>query len=209
MPPRMTSVALERGFQNAIICGIGVLGVTGILTFGIKALTGRTFRDSGAIAFAIFWVVIFAAFVLAFFIGRMKRGEILLDCGQHPAKALFLFNAVVFAFIGLGGGFASKGNDTIGITSALFGLTFSAYWVLICFGRLQIVENGIWQYWNLLKWQKIEAYEWKGNANSTLMLQAKTKIPFLGRGALPVPTEYKEAVSELLEKHAAQKKAEP
>lgn len=207
MPPRMTSVAWQRGFKNAIICGIGVLGVIGILTFGISALTGRTLRDSGAIAFAIFWVAIFAAFVLTFLVGRGKRGAILLDCGHHPTRALFLFNAVIFAFLGLGGGFASNVFDTLGSASALFGITFSVYWVLMSFGRLQIVENGIWQYWSLLKWQQLESYEWQGDANATLKLQTKTKLLFLGRGALPVPAEHKESVSELLEKYAAQKDA--
>jgi hypothetical protein len=207
MPSRMTNVALQRGFKNAIICGIGVLGVIGFLTFGIKTLTGRSFRDSGAISFAIFWVVIFTGFVLVFFIGRMKRGDVLLDCGHHPTRALFLLNAVLFTFLGLGGGFASDAFGTVGIAGALFGLSFSVYWVLISFGRLQIVENGIWQYWSLLRWRRIESYEWKGDANSTLMLQAKTKLPFLGRGALPVSIEHKEAVSELLEQYAAHKDA--
>jgi len=207
MPPRMTSVAWQRGCVNAIICGIGVFGVNGILTFGIAAMTGRTLRDSRAIAFAIFWVAIFAAFVSTFLIGRAKRGAILLDCGHHPTRALFLFNAALFAFLGLGGGFASHTFDTFGIASALFGITFSVYWVLVSLGRLQIVENGIWQYWSLLRWQKLQSYEWKEDANPTLMLQTVTTLPFLGRGALPVPAEHKEAVSKLLEQYASQKSA--
>ena len=207
MTPRMTSAAWQRGFKNAVICGIGVLAVIGILTFVVSALTGRTFRDSVAISFAVFWVAIFTAVVLTFLIGRGNRGAILLDCGHHPTRALFLFNAVVFAFLGLGGVFASNTFDTVGIASALFGITSSIYWVLISFGRLQIVENGIWQYWSLLKWQKVESHEWQGDATSTLMLQTKTRLPFLGRGALPVPAEHKDAVSELLEKYAAPKNA--
>ena len=207
MPPRMTSVALQRGCLNAIICGIGVFSVIGTLMFGISAITGRTLRDSGAIAFAIFWVAVFAAFVSSFLIGRGKRGAILLDCGHHPTRVLFLFNAAIFAFLGLTGGFASNTFDTHGTASALFGITFSVYWVLMSFGRLQIVESGIWQYWGLLKWQKLESYEWQGDGTPTLMLQTKTRLSFLGRGALSVPAEHKEAVSILLEKYAAQKDA--
>lgn len=207
MPPRMTSVAVQRGCINAIIAGIGVLGVVGILTFGISAMTGRTLRDSGAIGFAIFWGAIFATSVWTFLIGRRKRGAILLDCGHHPTRALFLFNAAFFGFIGLGGGLVSNTFATLGIGSAVFGITFSVYWVLMSFGRLQIVENGIWQYWSLLKWQKLESYEWQGDATPTLMLQTKTKLAFLGRGALPVPAEHKEDVSELLEQYAARNEA--
>ena len=207
MPPRMTSVAWQRGFKNAIICGIGVLCVIGILTFGISALTGRTLRDSRAIALVVFWVAISAAFVSTFLIGRWKRGAILLDCGHHPTRALFLFNAALFAFLGLGGGYASYTFDTLGIASSLFGITFSLYWVLLSFGRLQIFENGIWQYWSLLKWQKLESYEWHGDTNPTLILQTKTKLRILGRGALPIPVEHKEAVSILLDQYEAQKDA--
>ncbi len=205
MSPRMTNAAWHRGIKNATICGIGLFGVIGILTFGISALTGRPIQDVDTIVFAIFGVVIFAVFVLTLLIGREKRGAILLDCGHHPARALFRFNAVAFAFLGLGGGFAANAFGTPGITTALFAITYSVYWVLMSFGRLQIVENGIWQYWSLLKWQKLESYEWRGGANATLMLQAKMKLPFLGRGALPVSAEHKEAVSELLEKYTAQK----
>jgi hypothetical protein len=203
----MTNAAWQRGCMNALICGVGVLGVIGVLTFGISATTGRTLRDSGAMAFAVFWVAIFTAFVSTFLIGRRKRGAILLDCGHHPTRALFLLNAAIFGFLGLGGGFASNTFDSVGIASALFGITFSVYFVFMSFGRLQIVENGIWQYWSLLKWQKLESYEWQGQSTATLMLQAKTKLPFFGRGALPVPAEHKAAVTKLLEQYAAQKDA--
>ncbi len=207
MPPRMTGIAWQRGIKNAVICLIGVLGVIGIMAIGVSALTGRTFQDSAAIAFGIFWIGIFVAFVSTFLIGRGKRGEVLLDCGHHPTRALFLLNAAIFAFLGLGGGFASNTFDSLGIASALFGVTFSAYWVLMSLGRLQVVENGIWRYWSLLKWQKLHSYEWQGNSRPTLMLQTKTKLPFLGRGALPIPAEHKEAFSKLLEQYAAQKDA--
>jgi hypothetical protein len=201
----MTSIALQRGFMNAIIVGIGVFSVIAILTFGIAAVSGRTVRDSGAIAFTIFWVVIFVAFVSNFLIDRSNRGALLLDCGPHPTRVLFLLNAVIFAFVGLSGGFASHSFDTFGIAGAMFGITFSIYWVVMSVGRLQIVENGIWQYWGLLKWHKLESYEWQDGTNPTLMLQTTTKIPLFGRGALPVPAEHAEAVSKLLEHYAAHK----
>ena len=107
--------------------------------------------------------------------------------------------------MGVGGGFAFFANefDKFGIAGALFVLTFSVYWVIMAFGRLQIRENGIWEFWSLLTWQKIESYEWKGESDSTLMLQAKTKLAFLGRGALPVPIEHKEAVAELMTKYCS------
>ena len=104
----------------------------------------------------------------------------------------------------VGGGFAlffANEFDKFGIAGALFGLTFCVYWVIMAFGRLQIRQNGIWQFWSLLKWQKIDSYEWKGESDSTLILQTKTKLPFLGRGALPVPLEHRDAVEDLMKKY--------
>ena len=66
-------------------------------------------------------------------------------------------------------------------------------------GRLQIREGGLWTYWGLLRWEKIESLQWSGD--STLMVKAKSRLPFLGRGALPVPPEQKQAVNELLQKY--------
>ena len=68
----------------------------------------------------------------------------------------------------------------------------------MAFGRLQIREGGLWQYWGLLRWDKIEFYQWSGD--STLVLKAKSHLPFLGRGALPIPPEDKQAIEELLQK---------
>jgi hypothetical protein len=72
---------------------------------------------------------------------------------------------------------------------------------MMALGRLQLTENGIWQYWSLLKWDNIASYAWQGDTRPTLMLQTKSKYPILGRGALPVGPEHRDAISELLERH--------
>lgn len=202
----MTTVSWRRGFKNAVVCLIGLLVVTGVVAIGISTLTGQAFRASWAIAWAIIVIATAIWFFTAFLIGRRKMGAILLDCGPHSGRWLFLLNAVLFTFGGLGSGFVL---DSFGRTaSVLFGLSFSVYWVAMAFGRLQVVENGIWQYVGLLKWEKIKSFAWReGYANSTLMLQAKTKLPFFGRGALPVSTANRAAVNELLEKYVEQKEA--
>jgi len=182
-----------------MICGIGVLCVIGIPTFGVLVLTGRTLRDSGTIAFAIFLVAFFASFVFSLLIGRGKRGAILLDCGPQPRRVFFLLNAAIFAI-----GFLIL---TLGIADGVVRITISMFSILLWFGRLQFVENGIWQYWSLLKWQDLESYEWQGDATHNLILQTKTKLTLLGREFLSVPVEKKNAVSKLLEQYATQKDA--
>ena len=145
MTPRMTAAAWQRGSKNALICGIGVVAVLGALTLTISAMFQQSLRNSGAIAFGIFWALIFAAFILSWLLGKNTSGPVLLDCGPHPTRSLFLVNAVLFPLMGVGGGFAFFANefDGFGIVGVLFGLTFSVYWVIMAFGRLQIRENGI------------------------------------------------------------------
>ena len=205
MPARMTSATWQRGFKNALICLVGVSTFLGVLTFTISTIFQQTFQLSFVMAFIIFWIFIFAVFVCSWLYGKNSSGSVLLDCGPHPARSLFLFNAVLFLLIGAGGSFAflAINFDKFGIAGALFGITFSVYWVIMAFGRLQIREHGIWQYWSLLKWHKIQSYQWEGETDCTLILQAKTKLPFLGRGALPVLLEHKDAIDVLIKKYRA------
>ena len=201
----MTYAAWRRGSKNALICLVGMVAFLGVLAFAISAIFQQTIRDSFGMAFCIFWILTFAVFVFGWLYGKNGSGSVLLDCGPHPTRSLFLINAVLFLLMGAGGSFAFVANnfDKFGIAGALFGVTFSIYWVIMASGRLQIREYGIWQYWGLLKWQKIKSYQWEGETDSTLMLQAKTKLPFLGRGALPVPIEHKDAIDELIKQYRA------
>lgn len=203
MPPQMTSAVRRRGYLNMLIYGPGVLAVLGLLTFGVSAFTGRTWDDSTPFAFAIFWTTSFAAFMLSFLVGRAKRGTVLLDCGQHPMRRVFLINAAIFGLQGLGSLLAPQVFDLLVVATAWFGITFSSFWIIMSLGRLQFTENGIWQYWSLLKWEKLHSCDWQEGSTPTLTLQSKTPLPFLGRGALPVPAEHREAVAELLKQHAS------
>ena len=203
MPAEMTDVAFRRGMKNALLCLIGVFAVVAILAQVVTTLTGQTWRDSVATSFAIFWVVVFLAFIANAIIGRQRRGEVLLDCGPHPTRILFLLNAGIFGFLALSHVFSADKSDLNGIASLIFWGSFCAYWVMMALGRLQLTENGIWQYWSLLKWDKIASYAWQGDTRPTLMLQTKSKYPILGRGALPVGPEHREAISELLERHVS------
>ena len=203
MPAEMTDVAFRRGMKNALLCLIGVFALVAILAQLVTTLTGRTWRESVAFSFAIFWVVVFVAFIVNAVVGRQRRGAVLLDCGPHPTRVLFLLNAGIFAFLALSNFFSAEKNDLRGIAMLIFGTSFCAYWVMMALGRLQLTENGIWQYWSLLKWDKVASYAWQGDTRPTLILQTKSKYPILGRGALPVGPEHREAISELLERHVS------
>ena len=201
MPARMTAAAWRRGFKNALVCGVAVFAFLGMLTLAISSVFGQPIRSSFAIAFGICWVLIFGAFLFSWLYAKNASGSVVLDCGPHPAKLLFLVSALLFLLVGTG--FVSYPNmfGTFGTAGILFGVTVSIFWVIMAFGRLQIREHGIWQYCGLLKWDKLEGHHWEGTGDCTLMLRARSKLPFLGKGALPVPAEHKSAVDELIKAH--------
>jgi hypothetical protein len=91
--------------------------------------------------------------------------------------------------------FAASPAKGFGGDGSVFALAFSAYMLIMAFGRLQVTENGIWQYWWLLPWRKIAAYRWADD--NTLLVTSKARLLFL-RGALPVPSARQRAVDNIL-----------
>ncbi len=201
MPAKMTSTAWERGFKNMLICSVGVL-VSYAATMAVVVLF---FQKSAGDAFYIAVSVVcggaFLAFLAGGIYGRATAGPVLLDCGPHPTRWLFFINAVVFLFMGGMGWYTGKSSAVaLGVSGPVFLVSCAAFWLVAAAGRLQIRKNGIWQYWGLLRWGRIDSYEWAEDA--TLLVKARGLLA-LSRGALPVPPEHRRAVAELLAKHCS------
>lgn len=201
MPAQMTSTAYWQGVKNAVVCGVGVLAVW-LFFVGVASLVaGRPYGESPRIAFVLLWGFLFLWFLAAWLYGKQTAGQVLLDCGLHPSRKLFLLNAVIFLALGpVGGCSVDSASPMSWFVGVAFGLSFSAYWLIMAGGRLQVRENGVWQYWGLLRWSKIESYQWV--SDGTWLVRAKG-FSILRRGALPVPPEYKDAFDQLLQKHGA------
>ena len=199
MPARMTTTALGRGATNALIYGLIFLASWLLIAKLISFVSARPLAESFWLAWAVLWGPIFLLFLGTWLYGLSAGGRVLLDCGPHPTRFLFLINAALFLAMGFGGTFAGNSfSRSLAIASPVLGVSFGIYWLIMASGRLQIRESGLWLYWGLLRWEKIESCRWSGD--STLMVKAKTRLPFLGRGALPVPPEDKQAIDELLQK---------
>jgi hypothetical protein len=200
MPARMTPTAWGRGMVNALICGVIFFAFWLLVAEVISFLSHRSLADSWWFAFAILWGPIFLLFLGTWLYGLNAGGTVLLDCGHHTTRVLFLIEAALFTVMGLSGGLALGSlSNSFALVSPVFGISFGIYWLIMATGRLQIREGGIWQYWALLRWEKIESLQWSGDF--TLLVKAKSRLPFLGRGALPIPPEQKQAINELLQKH--------
>jgi len=187
VPARMTWTAYKQGLRNALVCVVLVLivwlAIAGILALALR----RDVAEELSPSFAVLWVSVLVAFAAEWIYGRVKGGRILLDCGPHPARWLFLFNAVLFLFIGIG--HESSGHPL----QATQLLSFSVYWLVLGSGHLQVRENGIWRYAGLLRWDRVKSYHWL--VDSSLRIKSKGSLL---QAALPVPPERKQAVSELL-----------
>ncbi len=200
MPARMTPTAWGRGATNALICGLICLVCWLLVAVLISSVFHRSLSDSSWLAFAILWGLIFLLFLGTWLFGLNAGGRVLLDCGPHPTRVLFLFNAALWLVMGLTG-VMTFGSlfGSLRLFSPMCGASFAVYFLIMATGRLQIREGGLWQYWGLLRWDKIESLQWSGDF--TLLVKGKTRFPLFGRGALPVPPEQKQAVEELLQKH--------
>jgi hypothetical protein len=189
----MTTTAWRQGAKNALICGVGVALVWLAFAVAFSIVLRQSIAQSSRIAFYAVWAVTFVGFLGAWLYGRLSRGRMLLDCGPHPTRWLFIVNFFLFLLIG-GSGMSSSTAGGINTWPLAFAVTLGVFWLIIAFGRLQVTDRGIWQYWGLLPWSKVGSYRWADD--STLLLTPKRR--FFLRGALPVPPEHKQAVDDFL-----------
>ncbi len=193
---RMTQASWKRGVMNAAIAAVLMYGLVALVTIGFsKALQWNVWTLVFG-SFGIIWILACIGMFISWLVGRKAAGAVLLDCGPHPAKKLFLSLAVFWIFLSVLSSFVQYGEAQM-IFNA-WGMSFGCYWLFMSTGRLQIRENGIWQYWSLLRWEKIKSYHWRGKTDATLMIQTKAYFSFMGRGAVPVAIEQKDAVDDLL-----------
>lgn len=189
----MTTTAWRQGARNALICGLGVALAWLLLAILFSIILRQGVTESSRIAFSVLWAVTFLVFLGTWLYSRLSRGHILLDCGPHPNRWLFAMSFILFTFIGAGGAFSSTADGS-SVLRLTFAVSFSIFWLIIVFGRLQVTDRGIWQYWGLLRWNKVGSYRWSDD--STLLVTPKRR--FVLRGALPVPSEHKQAVTDFL-----------
>ena len=103
MPARMTPTAWGRGATNALICGFIFIVCWALVAVLISSVSHHSLSDSFWLAFAILWGLIFLLFLGTWLYGLYAGGRVLLDCGPHPTRVLFLFNAALWLVMGLTG----------------------------------------------------------------------------------------------------------
>lgn len=192
-----------QGVKNAFFTSLVILAVVGLISVIPILGFGESTRNSLAISFGIIWSGIFLWFFFNLFSLRQKAGQTLLDVAPIPNRWLFFVIGIISIALGFSGfaDFVWEDTKYSWLISVVVGIFCGAYALIMSFSRIQIHENGILAYVDLVKWSKIESYEWiDDNGESfTLKLKYKCKMPiFLRSGVIPVPTEKKVQLAPIL-----------
>lgn len=135
-----------------------------------------------------------------------NAGQVLLEVMPNPQKNRRLISGSLFLLLGFFGafGFVAGASKYAWLISSLLGLAGGGYDLVIAFSHIRAHENGIMAYRILLRWKKIESYQWVGGNEQmdTLKLKYTGKLPgFMREGALPIPLEKKPKLGTILEKY--------
>ena len=189
MSAKINEKLWRLGMKNALVVGLVMLMACVVLAGVISFFTPLRLGGSLGLAFdLLFAAVIFLSFASSAW-GRTRAGSLLLDAGAHPMRRLFLF--IVFAFL-----ISAMTSALSPVSGGIFFSAFMPYiyfagavfFLYMSFGRLQIREAGIWEYWGLLPWEKIASYTWTKDDN--VIIQTTGWFSFR-RGGFAVPPEHK------------------
>jgi hypothetical protein len=202
VPAQMTSTAWGQRFKNALM-GCLLVPVFLVLMCAFAVAISRIFDLPIFTSFGLTISILSLLILLAsLFHGWTVAGRVLLDCGPNPTRILSLIGALMFLGMGSNGFFvALSESKAFAIGCIVFGGSFAALFLIQAAGRLQVCENGIWQYVSLLRWSKIRSYRWADD--STLLVRAKGFRGLFPTVALPVSPEQRQAVADVLAAHCS------
>jgi|GEM_PF-4432498 len=136
-------------------------------------------------------LVLFAIILFNLIYGILSRGPLLYDSKSNKGSR----GLVWFALLALVPFFVSRDGFNL---ASMFAGVMAVHQALTAAVGKHIRQNGIWHPYGLLKWHKIEDYQWQSEPGTTLVLSTRTKYPFLGRAKIRIPKNRKEAVEKLL-----------
>jgi hypothetical protein len=189
----------------AVVFGlIGVaLGYMALVAAGVALIFNVTWGDSFRDVLLVFesmclLPLLVVSGVLAY--GRRGRGRVLLDFGPDRLRNLFLSVSLLCLIAGAMSGAEAAMNlsshNLQGLFTAVMQIALAIMFLIRGIGRVQITEKGIWQNSSLHRWDQIGSYRWE-NESTLLTVKGQGLASF----TLPVPSERKQAVQDLLTEH--------
>jgi len=127
---------------------------------------------------------------------KATAGPLVLDCGAHPHRGLLWMQVVMWLCFTYSNVYAINAYPerldrwgAISMTAlSVFLALLAVGAVVVAVSRLQVREHGLWLFWRLLRWKRMESYTWEEDC---LLFRVRTGLPFLGRAAVAVPGEIK------------------
>jgi hypothetical protein len=136
-------------------------------------------------------------------------GEVLLEIGRPPSGLYMVIvgggGVLVACIVLLSEAIAVwRGTATTRVTRDIpfffFVLSMSACVVLLGACKRSIRERGIIISGQLLRWEKIQGFEWDRENPCMLVLDVKRRFPWWRSIHVPVPADKRDAVNELLQR---------
>jgi len=183
-----------------------VLAVAGVIALIPILGFGQSIGNGFAISFITILIASFFFFFFNWFTSRRRAGKVLVDIIPYPNKTVSLIGAGLFILLGFTGGYSVfwRTSEYAWLISSVIGLCIGTMQILTAFSRIQVCENGILAYVDLVKWKKIESFSWADHNRETytLKLRYRGRLPgFLRNGAIPVPVEKKAELESILEQY--------
>jgi hypothetical protein len=193
----MTSTAYRQRVRNGLVVGACLMVMQFLIGGTIWQATGTTFSESFSTAVDLVTGSLFAGFLTAWLHGRQAGGRSLLDCGPYPYRKSCLVGAVFLPLIFLVHGVTDDSPANV-FRVVVLPVLVALYCLVMAGGQLQVRQNGIWQYWRLLRWVRIESYRWADDGTWLVNVRG---FSFFRLRALQVSPEQRDAFDALLQKH--------
>jgi hypothetical protein len=178
------------------------------ISFLVAVLTERGVLATLGIAMAVTLVGL-VPWTVGVCVGQFKaRGRLLLDCGPYPLKWLHIWLAVTFVAIAGREWSRAAPDDALSLLKAIGFMVSAAGSVAFSLGRLQVGENGIWAYWELVRWEQIRAYRWTVDATLWIEIEARRDLFGPRRSEVRVPPEFRERIEASLVRNGVPRGAE-
>lgn len=205
MAPPLTSEMWRIGSRNALICGFGAILLIVPLALYLSHVLGSSVFLTLIFLCAVGSTASFVAYLLLSVRGRLRAGSVLLDCGPSPMRWVFWLCGTMFLTYGTAKilGINTDGDEPLEFWIHIWFVIFSSFYFLMAVERLQLRDEGIWQFGSLLRWDRFESYEWAGESRCTLTYHYNSWLPIFGKGAVAFRDEHVQAVDDLLKRHVA------
>lgn len=159
-------------------------------------------------AFSLIFSIFVAASVLIRLRGVARSGDNLLEIGR-PRGGLLIGTASIAACLlagiasiapAVGGGEAGAAGRVEHLATGILWLSMTPIMLTFWMSKSSIRQRGIVTFGRLIGWERVQGFRWSEHRPSTLALRVKRRFRSPCTIHLPIPSDKREAVSEILQR---------